>query len=402
MPTTRRTFLFALSTGLGALAAPSVFAAAPQNPLLFDGTEITDWAAALGRLTFDTLPPTLEGGEVTVDPASQSALGYNPNRTWAAGTPVSRVLMLGDIQLPNVFGPQRFSLEQLGQMAYSQARGWTQQQIQQWLAGLRLSDFGLAGLQSVGDLVRAIPTLANRFIDQVPPVRDLFNLWQGIRVGNYGQTIRQILAQFPAFQSQVMGALDLSKYGLPSIPDIARSPLAAFAKWAQGRIAEIPGLGDVPWAQFAISTLLSGRFAKIDLVLGAKEGLRNVFTNTVTGSSLEGFNVACGNQSCSHIEFTGPGFKGKRHIINPAQALQGGFGILRWINGGKEGSGWEPFGPDGPKVGVIRLDERTDSVQFGMYFYLDAWVFGTHIGRSPKFIGIPFYTARVKQWIPAP
>lgn len=393
--TARRRFLFASAACLGAQVLQGVGVAAPPAlPVLYDGSEITDWYEVFARITFRNLPPAIDAGTVEVDPATVAQLGYNPNRSWAAGTPVDRILMLGDIQLPEVFGPQRFSLEQIAGLALRQID----------LSALNLAEFGLAPLQSVGSLLTAIPSLASRTLSQVPPLRDLFALTRGIAAGSPFATIGQIVRLYPQFAQELLGRLpDLTRYGLASIPGLVSAPLMSLRNWAQGYIAQIPGLADVPWAKFGISQLLSGRFAVIDLVLGAKEALvRSTLTNTVTGSSLEGFNVPCGPASCSHVELVGAGFRGLRHIINPAQSLQGGFGILRWINGGREGAGWEPFGPNGPKVGILGLSERTDSVQFGLFFFIDAWWFGSHLGRSPKFLGVPFFSARVRSLIPGP
>jgi hypothetical protein len=386
----RRNLLLGFGTlALATLPRPAL--AVYKNPRLYDGSEIADWQAIFSRITFDNLPPALEDGSVEVPPTTIQTIGYNPNRTWKAGTPISQILMLGDIQMPSVFGAQLLSLNQIANLS-----GLNN------LATKTLQDFGLSPLQSVKNLVDGVKGLGNQLVSSVKPILDLYKLYGGFYQNPF-LTISQLLIANPQFGQQVLGSLpNLSIYPITSIPGLTDTPLNSLGKWGQAFIKDIPGLGNITWARFAISTLLSGRFAQIDLVLGAKEALRTAFRNTVTGSSNEGFNVPCGNQSCSHVELTGNGFKGLRHILNPAQQLSGGFGILQFLNGGKEGTGWEPFGANGPKVGLLSVSEKTDTVQFGMCFFIDAWWFGSHLGRSPKFIRVPFFTASVKNIIPAP
>jgi hypothetical protein len=78
------------------------------------------------------------------------------------------------------------------------------------------------------------------------------------------------------------------------------------------------------------------------------------------------------------------------------QKVNGGFGILKALNGGKEPTGRNPFGSSFKQV-IWNIDEASGSVKTAMFFRICKTI--PFIGRtcSPYFIGpVPFIEYREK------
>jgi hypothetical protein len=169
---------------------------------------------------------------------------------------------------------------------------------------------------------------------------------------------------------------------LNSIPGLLDAPLNQFARWGETLIGEIPGLEDLPFADFFTDLGTLGPFALVDIVFGEKEAHR---LNTVTGSDVVGFDYPCNQNNCAHIELAGPDWlgatflHGKQWISGNSQWVLGGSGCLA----GEEPTGRHPFG-EGFKVVLTDTNEADGQAEFSIYFR-----FCTFCGCSPYIIG-PF------------
>jgi hypothetical protein len=83
--------------------------------------------------------------------------------------------------------------------------------------------------------------------------------------------------------------------------------------------------------------------------------------------------------------------EGKQWISGKYQEVEGGWGLLKAVNNGREPTGRLPFGK-AFKVVVMEPDETTDTVDTALYFRFCAW----RKGCTPYFIGpIPFFSYKV-------
>ncbi|MHC0069019.1 hypothetical protein ACWATR_40180, partial [Nostoc sp. UIC 10890] len=97
-----------------------------------------------------------ESGNVTYP-----SLRGNQTRTWQAGQSIGDFMELGDFEDANL------NIEKLTLRAISQALAID-------LDGLKLDDFGVVKTQTLNDLVKAIPELANQSARNVAPIADFF------------------------------------------------------------------------------------------------------------------------------------------------------------------------------------------------------------------------------------
>lgn len=342
-----------------------------------EGVELPD----LGQITFSNLPAIAESGSFSAPPEVVEALGYDPSRSWSAGQTAEEYLKLGDFQ--ESFQLQKYNLETLATMGGTSAET------------AKLSDFELMNRQTVGDLVTAIPELANRQIAEVPPIADLLSQSLG-NAFDPTQTLGFVAQKIDLAQLS-LGGIDLTIYDLNSIPGIKFAPLETFREWQNTLLKGIPGLKDIPWSQFLNPVTLSGGIGKVDVVLGAAEKNR---AYTISGSYKEGFQVPCLQESCPHIEMAGlPLLKGRQWISGKAQKVKGGHGILGMVNGGKEPTGRHPFG-NAFKVVLTAAKEAEAKAEFSLYFRFCAKTKLVDFGCTPYVIGpIPWIPAKEKDWI---
>jgi hypothetical protein len=173
--------------------------------------------------------------------------------------------------------------------------------------------------------------------------------------------------------------------------------LSKFTGWQNTLIKDIPGLNAVPLASFPLPLTESGNtFARIDFIWGTAEKRRQ---RTVSGSDVAGFSVPCSGQKCPHIELddlenSGRNIRGKFEgsswISGKYQQVEGGWGCLKSVNGGKEPTGRLPYG-SAFKVVVMEPNEKNDTVDTALFFR-----FKNACGATPYFIGpVPFFNYKV-------
>ncbi len=341
-----------------------------------------DWS----RLTWSSLPPIQESGGWTELPSGLSQqLGFDPSVSWQVGETPDRFIKLGsDVQ--DAFHLEAFSLQDISDLT-----GLAMQ-------NLRLNDFGLTSWQTPNSLVKAIPELGSLNLSDVQPLQDL-----AVKSGEgngYSGTIADFIQQNPTFADTPLSQLNLKQYSLGSIPGISQIPLGQFRQWQQSLISEVPGLNQVPFSQFPVPLVFSGlSLAKTDITWGSAEhGDPNVDSSYFVSGSVnqrgQTVPVACPTgHSCPYLELSDPlGPSGPLHgkrWVSGEQQVDGGFGPLAILNGGKEPAGRTVFGADFGKIVVENIDESKASADFSLYKRICAHY--PLIGKScsPFFIPIP-------------
>jgi hypothetical protein len=293
------------------------------------------------------------------------------SRTWTAGQSISEFMELGDFETPQL------AIENLNLSTIASVQGIN-------LSGLTLDDFQLTQWQTLPNLVKAVPNLGNRNVLSVIPIRDF-----AIRFGINGSTIANLSRYDNLSNVQLGRVINLKNYPLTSIPNIQSASINRFANWQDSRIDGVPGLSTLTWDNLpGLRTLDLSFVAKVDLPLGDIEANR---TRSISGSYQDGFNVPCLQNNCAHTEMSGIGeTTGTQWISGKLQKVNGGFGILKALNGGQEPTGRNPFGSSFKQV-VWNIDEASGKVETTMFFRICKTI--PFIGRtcSPYFIGpVPF------------
>jgi len=348
-----------------------------------------DWS----RLTWSSLPPIQESSGWTELPSGLSQqLGFDPSVSWQVGETPDRFIKLGsDVQ--DAFHLEAFSLQDISALT-----GLAMQ-------NLRLNDFGLTSWQTPNSLVKAIPELGSLNLSDVQPLQDL-----AVKSGEgngYSGKIADFIQQNPTFADTPLSQLNLKQYSLGSIPGISQIPLGQFKQWQQSLISEVPGLNQVPFSQFPVPLVFSGlSLAKTDITWGSAEhGDPNVDSSYFVSGSVnqrgQTVPVACPTgHSCPYLELSDPlGSSGPLHgkrWVSREQQVDGGFGPLAILNGGKEPAGRTVFGADFGKIVVENINESKASADFSLYKRICAHY--PLIGKScsPFFIGpipLPFSTS---------
>lgn len=319
-----------------------------------------DWV----QITLRTLPAVLESGSFEASADLIRLLGYDPSRVWQAGQTADQYMQLGDFQ--ESFQLQQFSLYEIAALV---GLDWP---------ALRLADFALVAWQTLEDLVQAVPDLANLPVESVAPIADL------LKGEADPQTAIAEVIQDEALAALSLGDLNLEQYGLGDIPGLIEAPLESFRDWQQSVINQVPGLADVPFANFPNPIVEQGVVVgQVDVVFGPAEGDR---TNTISGSYVEGFNVPC-DADCAHLEIGQPTLvEGTQWVSGKYQQVRGGRGALAAANGGVEPTGRHPFG-NAFKVAVLETDEASGTAETGLYFRMCVRNLFVDLGCTPYFIG---------------
>jgi hypothetical protein len=292
-------------------------------------------------------------------------------RTWTAGQSISEFMELGDFETPQL------AIENLNLSTIASVQGIN-------LSRLTLDDFQLTQWQTLPSLTKAIPGLGNRNVRSVEPVRDFLRRF-GITGGTIGNASRNSRLR----DVQLGRVINLKNYSLTSISDIENTSINRFENWQDSKINGVPGLSTLTWDNLpGLRTLDLSFVAKVDLPLGDIEANR---TRSISGSYQDGFNVPCLQNNCAHAEMSGIGkTTGTQWMSGKFQKVNGGFGILKALNDGKEPTGRNPFGSSFKQV-VWNIYEDSGKVETTMFFRICKTI--PFIGRtcSPYFIGpVPF------------
>ncbi|AVH68321.1 peptidase M23 [Nostoc sp. 'Peltigera membranacea cyanobiont' N6] len=377
--------------GDGNLPTRIVEVANPQSRLAATKVLLPDWS----RISLAQLPGISQSGAIDGSPYSQT-LGYDLTRTWNVGMTPDQYLKLGDIS--EALQAEEFSLQAIQAIALGTVPEANTDINSIDLNKIALSEFPLIGEQTLSHLAQVVPELAKTQVNNITPVATLLKS-KGIAASNL--TLAQVLTQYEVGQMK-LGEIDLSKFSISSIPNLDAVQLQQFTGWMNSNVSDIPGLGQVPLGLMPNPiTEIGSLVMRIDVVYGPTENRRN---NTISGSDVQGFSVPCTQKDCAYLELddlenTGRSdrgkLEGKQWISGKYQEVEGGRGILKAVNNGREPTGRLPFGK-AFKVVVMEPDETTDTVDTALFFRFCAW----RMGCTPYFIGpIPFFSYKVNSLI---
>lgn len=330
---------------------------------------VPDWS----QLTLAALPAIRQNVEITSSAEMNDAADYGLARPIQAGMTPDEYLKLGDFE--DSLYPQYMTLQSIASVS----------QAQYDLSQVALSGFELIRDQTLKSLTEAIPWLGNVAISQIPLVTAVL---KQANLGNLtNNSLNELLQWEPDLGKLKIGAIKLDSFSVDDLPGLKDTPLANLQNWQNSFVKDIPGLKDVPLSQFPISLISAGAIGVIDMAYGAKESDR---TNTISGSDVEGFQVAC-RENCAYTELAGPQqLYGKQWISGKYQQVKGGHGPLAIVNGGKEPTGRHPFGT-AFKVVIWDVVESEGRVDTALFFRICHRVLGIGKTCTPYFIGpVPF------------
>ncbi|WP_414568017.1 M23 family peptidase [Nostoc sp. CCY 9925] len=385
--------------GDGNLPTRIVEVANPQSRLPATKVLLPDWS----RISLGQLPGISQSGAIDGSPYSQT-LGYDLSRTWNVGMTPDQYLKLGDIS--EALQAEEFSLQAIQAIALGTVPEANTDINSIDLNKIALSEFPLIGEQTLSHLAQVVPELAKTQVNNIIPVATLLKS-KGIAASNL--TLAQVLTQYEVGQMK-LGQINLSEFSISSIPNLDAVQLQQFTGWMNSNVSDIPGLGQVPLGLMPNPiTEIGSLVMRIDVVYGPAENRRN---NTISGSDVQGFSVPCTEKDCAYLELddlenTGRSdhlrwafrhrgkLEGKQWISGKYQEVEGGQGILKAVNNGREPTGRLPFGK-AFKVVVMEPDETTDTVDTALFFRFCAW----RMGCTPYFIGpVPFFSYKVNSLI---
>ena len=368
--------IISLILALFIIIPQSVYPQSAQIPTIdWNGAKIPSWS----EITFSNLPPITESGIFNAPSKAISQIGYDFSRNWNAGQTPDEYMMLGDFQ--DSFKLQNFTLDQISSLSGLNLN-------------INLDNFEPIKFQTIESLVKAIPSIEDMSVSQVKPIYDLINDELSINI-NPNLKISKILKQSPLLKKLELKSLQLKQYPIDSIPGLSSIPIAALKSWQVSSISGIPGLNKIPFNQFPNPiNIVGSTVGLVDIAFETHEGQ---ITRTVSGSDRQGYAVPC-KQNCAHAELSGnPTIKGKGWISGKYNLVEGGHGILGSVNGGKEPTGRNPFGP-AFKVVVWNSSEKDGMISQALFFRACMRSHFVDFGCTPYFIGpVPFLTYREKQ-----
>jgi hypothetical protein len=247
------------------LSFPLIASASPLPTKIWEKEQsrvlLPDW----NQITFSSLPAVASSGS-------------SGDRSWQAGTSVDNILKLGDI---NDVKPEILSLQGIEQLALGGIN----------LENISLSAFPLAGKQTVGHLAEIVPNLGQFQLSDVSPIASLSSQIAGVNPKINQLPIGQAVKQVPQLAQAKLNQIDLSEFAIAQIPNLNSVNLEQFSGWSEELISNIPLLSQVPLSNFPVPIASIGSTVmRIDTIYSRYESKRS---NTISGSDVEGFAVAC-------------------------------------------------------------------------------------------------------------
>ncbi|NES64120.1 MAG: hypothetical protein F6K24_02070 [Okeania sp. SIO2D1] len=358
-----------------------------------DGAPVLD----LQNMNLGDLPGLESAGSFQVPPEIINQLGFDPSRSWEGGSSLGDIMRLGEF--PNIGGQSLWNLNQMGGLNPNQTS---------------LDSIELLKNQGLKDFVNSVPGLKNKKLNQVPALKELIGQYQVLDPLDGNKKLKQFINQ-PFLQNAQLGEIDLSKYSVTSIPNLANTPLEKFEGWENSPLSSIPALESIPLPDlFDLPFPVGGIAAMHDVTYGYKEHRFTPTTRSITGSKEVGFNYQCVQETgCAYLELVPPGTLG---IIDDVSGLHG----AQWIKGGKEDGGQmvpggegilgemfdgeEPTGrhPFGDLFKVVLTDtiESEGMGKFGLYFRICLKYGFADLGCTPYAVGpIPWFSSKEKDLI---
>ena len=316
------------------------------SPALAQGKVISSFPDQLLKTTFNELPAFNEGGEVSSVGNLAEDLGYDPARIWDAGTAVSDVVKVGDIDTG--LAASDLSLEQIAQ-----------------ITGLDISALPIASLEflrgvSFAEFIKDIPFLEDWNLSDLPDLAGLLGESEtlGALIANNVE-----LAQLEALD--VLGALPIA-----AIPNLDLAALSDFAGVGDAVISNVPGLGDIPFGSFPIPIGVPSVnfFPKQDIAFEESEYSGAQPTPDPVSGGTNGTStwqpLAC-EGGCAHIELHDTGWEGASWMTK-AHRVKDGWGLLGGLFS-EAGAYRLPFG-DSFALQVTSTDEQAGTAEWGLAF----------------------------------
>ncbi len=334
-------------------------AALPTVTVTVDGETVTlpDWS----QISLKSLGTIDVAG--IIDHEFDDLIGYEFGRVWEAGAELAEVLKFGDLAEAWELG--ELTLNVIGELAGVD------------ISQLSLNEIGFLKDLSVEDLIEKLPDDVLEAAELVGDAAEIAGEAFGILDG--GITLKDVPA--------------LTKIALKEFPEIKDFFLEA-----------IPFLDQIPLDKILKTIEKIPSIVRLDALYGNPEG----FTfNTISGpgpSPKPKPPEDCDGGNCPHVETFLPGnILPGRWVSGEAQKVDGGFGPLKAVGGGKEPTGRLPFG-NSLKVALWKIDSVSDTVETRIFFRACAKIpfFGktcTPYNLPPG--GIPFINFSRDNYIPA-
>ena len=325
----------------------------------------------LSNVTFNSLPPYQEAGDIASAGDLSVEMGYDPARHWEAGDQPADVFTLGDFQ--SSFRTQELNLDQVTQLS-----GLDLQQ-------LRIDDVPFFEGKTFAEVAEAVPALKEFSLEEIPALAEVFDADLSTTVGELIDT------------DELIGEMNFNdlvgEFSVMDIPNLDLAALDSFENWQTTAISEVPGLSDIGLGKLSqVPDIFSGVTGTHDISFGAKENTRTLTRHSITGSNKDGFSVQCAQKrGCAHVELTGAGnMHGAQWIAGGEgegqQMVNGGEKVLGAVNGGKEPTGRHPFG-EAFKVVLDKTNESKGTAEFALYFKYCYKGPPVDLGCTPYFLG---------------
>lgn len=192
----------------------------------------------------------------------------------------------------------------------------------------------------------------------------------------------------PSIMNAKLGnVVNLSAVSLNRVPSLATTPFNNFAGIQAMVPAQFPNLGSISFANMPTFQQPGAGIAliKMDLV---RTNERNINNLVMSGSELQP-NAPCAT-NCDYIEtlpLAGIGVpRGAKLISGDSLQVQGGSGLLRWVNGGVEPTGVRALGM---KFVIRRVNAKRGTAVVNLNFRTCFYFFGQHC--TPYFMGFPLW-----------
>lgn len=306
-----------------------------------NGAPVPNW----DQISFGSLPGIGGSGYFRMPEDVIDQLGYDPSRSWRQGQPPDEIFKLSDLQ--DYFKPQLFNLEQIQQITGES------------ISTMSLASLSLLEDQTLSELVRSVPELANQTLLSVQPAEalllqfhpHLYDQWiwdqqwewdkrwvppvqKWVWDENLGRSVRETvesgyweqldtgkfiqldtgewefdpekqaqlqnetlgaLTQQAEFGNLKLGDLNLEDYSFSTIPGLEITPLQNFRGWEESTVSQVPKLSDVPFSQFPVPPNSTG-FGFVALHDVTYGPAEHRRYHTMSGSDVVGFNYPCDEQ----------------------------------------------------------------------------------------------------------
>lgn len=308
-----------------------------------NGVKVPDWS----QISFANLPLVDTAGEINIPTELINQLGYNPNRAWEAGTAVADLVMMGDL---NGFDLEEYSLTALEEYWGMSFDDWS------------LEEFDLIKNMDVGGLIEAydLSGSAAKYVKDIPILQEALG-------SQYAGYALNVIKYKENLTSIALKEVNLAGYSISDISDLKGLAIKKYQNWQQSIIGKIPGIKEIPFSEYEKLKSATQAIGIVDIVFGETEQYGQ---QSISGSDVDGFGVNCSG-GCAHVEFSGTPFVlGKRWISGDSQQVNGGKGILKIVNLGKEPTGRLPFNDSPFKLVLRNNTESEGSAQL-------KWVFRT-------------------------